>query len=341
MKKLIAALFALTLLATACGGSTDIIAADIEGASDDGGSEDNGGSDDTGASDDNGGSDDGGGSFDGDFCALAQEREDAESTFDSVNVFIPSEFEAAWNENIRLLERAIVIAPDAIRADLELIRAEIGPVDAALREAGFDVAAIFADDPDADFDETPEAEAAGERIDAYVRDVCGIDVDANEDGGPTDEELLQDLQDSGNEEQLVQTALESVGFTPEQAACVASQITLDDLLAIEDQGPSGDVLDILIGCGVDVGTMGDLGGGMPQTEGDDDAFDGGAPTELPPAAQEAFLEALVDAGLSPDEAECFAFETFQGEVAGDVLAALENCGIPLSRLSDLSGALDG
>lgn len=82
-----------------------------------------------------------------------------------------AEFEQAAAEAMRLLERFEGDAPVALREDIAVVRTFIGAFFEAM-QAG--VAGKQVDPPDLDL---AEVEAAGERIRAHVKDVCGVELD--------------------------------------------------------------------------------------------------------------------------------------------------------------------
>ena len=320
LTKLLALLFALGLVATACGGGTSV---SVESAP--ASSSDDGGDDGSGGDDDGGGGGFGGGSF----CAFAQEREDAEERFNEVNFFVPEELEAALDENAELLEQALQVAPDAIRGDLEIVQQDFELFRSAFRDAGYDASQLL----DADIEELPEAEAAGERIDDYIRDECGIDPDANEDGEPTDEDILEDLEESGNSDEIVRQALLQIGLTDDQATCISQTLSMEELAALADADISDEVIDIFTGCGISLEELATFGGADPDAINEqlnEDLEDLG---DLPPEALSIFVEELVNQGFTEEEAECLSGQMFSGDA--DIFAAVEECDIPISRLAEL------
>lgn len=326
LTKLLAAFLALGLIAAACGGGTSVSveSSDAPAGSSDGGSD--GSSDDDGSGDGSGGS----GGFDSaSFCAFAQEREDAEERFQDVNFFIPEELEAALNENADLLDRAVQIAPDAIRSDMEILQADFELFRSAFRDANYDASQLL----DSDIEESPEADAAGERVDEYIMTECGIDPDANDDTEPSDDDILQDLQDSGNADEVVKQALIQVGLNEEQATCIAQTLSLEELAALADADVSDEVIDIFVGCGISLEELATFGGADPDALNDELNEDLDELGDLPPEALSIFVDELVNQGFTEQEAECLAGEMFDGDV--DMFDAIDVCDIPISRLAEL------
>ena len=329
LTKLVALLLSVGLVAAACGGGTSV---SVEGADAPAGDSDDGGSDGSASDDgDDSGDDDGGGGGgfnSGSFCAFAQEREDAETRFLNVNFFVPEELEAALTENADLLDQAIQVAPDEIRADLEIIRADYELFRGAFAAADYDASQMI----DIDIEESPGAEAAGERIDDYIRSECGIDPDAN-DQEPSDDDILDDLEESGNADEIVRQALLQIGLTDDQATCISQTLSFEELAALADAAVSDEVIQIFVDCGISLDELARLGGADPDAINDqlnEDIDDLG---ELPPEALSVFVDELVNQGFTEQEAECLAGEMFDGDA--DLVNAIEVCDIPISRLAEL------
>ncbi len=349
MKKIWVLVAAFGMLAAACGG-TSTITVDDQTASSTGGDDDAGepasgddGEPADGESDDSSGADDGdanqssgNSSASNDFCALAAEREAQESSFDDINIFDPEEVRAAFDANLSLLAEAVQAAPEEIRDDLVTVGADLDRIYEVLDSIDFDFSQMTGD-LDAELEEMPESEAAGERIDAYVENVCGIDPDANEDGGPTDEEIREQAREAGAEEDLIKSALEEVGLTGDQATCLSQKLDFDDLAAFGSDDPPLELLDVFTECGVSIQELAALGG-----SGIDDGDIPDLPDDIPPAALAVFVDELVNGGFEQAEAECLAGAMFgDSETQGDMVGALEACEIPLSRLAELGQAADG
>lgn len=334
----VALLIAVAMIAAACGGSTDVLGGDdgvaagdsADDSAGDGSSDD--GSDD--GSDDDGSSDDGGPTtVSGDFCSLAAEREAQETAFDNIDFTDPAAIEAALNENRDLLAEAIAAAPDEIRGDLEVVQEDFDRVYQVFADANFDALAL-ADVDDSVFDDSPESDAAGERIDAYILDVCGIDPDANETdtSGPT-----------GDNQALVADALMAFGFGAAESACLAEAVSLEEFQALSEGAVPDEILQRFIDCGVSLEELAEIGGGVAGEDsgaGDDGLSDGSSDdgtVTIPDGALGPVIAELVNQGFTQDEAECMAASLVAPETAGDIFAALESCGIPLERLQSLGG----
>lgn len=333
LTKLLALLFAVGLVAAACGGGTSVSVESSDepdstssGVSDADDEPVDEGDTDDGDADDDGGSSGGFGAAG--FCALAQEREDAEDRFQDVNFFIPDELEAALDENSELLAQAVQAAPDEIKADLEIIQADFELFRGAFAAVDYDASQML----DTDIEEAAGSDAATDRVDEYIREECGIDPDANEDE-PTDDDVMEDLQESGNSDEVVRQALLQIGLTDDQATCISQTLSLEELAALADADVSDEVIEIFVGCGISLEELATLGGADPDAINDQLNDDLDELGELPPEALAAFAGELVNQGFSEEEAECLAAEMFDGDA--DLLNAIDVCDIPISRLAEL------
>ena len=225
--------------------------------------------------------------------------------------------------------QAVQIAPDEIKADMELIQADFELFRSAFAAVDYDASQML----DTDIEESPGADEATERVDDYIRSECGFDPDANEDDGPSDDDVLEDLQESGNSDEIVRQALLQIGLTDDQATCISQTLSLEELAALADADVSDEVIDIFVGCGISLEELASLGGADPDAINDqlnDDLDDLG---DLPPGALSIFVEELVNQGFTEEEAECLAGEMFDGDA--DMLNAIDVCDIPISRLAEL------
>lgn len=318
----IALILALTLVAAACGGD------------DDGGTF--------------GGADDGIEAF----CAIAQEQEDLDQAVNGgeINIFEPDAFRDAFEELVDLTEQAADIAPEEISDEFDIVRGGLDDVRSQLEDVDYDITAIDEDD----FAGSEEQDAASDRIEAFVEDECGI-VDSGEE--LSDEQLQEQLEESGAGGGLIAQAFVEAGLPEDQANCLAERVTFDELLAFgesADGTPPAEFFEDLDACGVsleqltELGAMGgddlgdmDLGEELGEESVEDlleDMTDiepstGGG--ELPPEAVEIFVSTLVDQGFTEEEARCLAGPILEDPANADPLAAFEDCGISLSRLAEL------
>jgi hypothetical protein len=271
------------------------------------------------------------GSGSGKFCAFAAEREVAEDEFSTINVFIPEEFEAAFRAKRDLIARAVDVAPGEIKGDMETVYDDFNRLFGIFEGVGFDAAQLASLDTDV----IEEAEAAGKRIDAYIAEECGFDPDANETDGPTDAEIEDQLEESGNADSFVQAALEQLGLSADQSECLAREISLDTFGALAEGTAPDEVLDIFQDCGVSLEELARIGGGGDFDLGDGSGFD---TQVIPDGSMDVIVDEFVKQGFTQDEAECLADSMIANpETAGDVFGALELCDIPLSRMAELGG----
>ena len=173
---------------------------------------------------------------DDDFCRVAREFDESDPFEDAdLDPFSPEFFEAA----LGIYDSILFIAPDEIRADIELIRDELTKINDQL-------AAIDYDFTDPAFGEILESldsgviDAAALRVEAYLAEVCGIDTGAVDeveldavDDLPSlglDEEMLEGLSNIGPEEAAL--LLGSLGLDPELQQCLLTQ--LPELTASQD-----------------------------------------------------------------------------------------------------------
>lgn len=266
------------------------------------------------------------------FCDLAAEREAAEDNFDdNVNIFIPGEVENAFSDNRDLLQRAVEVAPAAVKEDLELIQQEFEVVYQAFEDADWDATKLGEEPP-----ENPEADAAGDRVDQYVQSECGIDPEANEDNEPTDEDIAEMLDESDSGDSLIRDALMAFGFGEDQAQCLADTISATEFEALSSGQIPADILDRFDACGVGPEQLAEIGGNVPAPLQEDLQEQVG---DIPPGALQLFADELVKQGFTPDEATCIAGAMFQdSESVGDIIGAFGDCDIPLSRMAELGGS---
>ena len=195
-----------------------------------------------------------------DFCGLFSANQDLLNEFD---FFDPAQVEEWFAMSRSLLDEAIDKAPDEVRSDLEIIRADYDPLLEALEANDFD---FFAASDAIDALETPEADAASDRIDAYVEAACGIDPDQSSEDFA--EDLLEnDLDSILDNPALLDSVVEGMiadgDFTQEQATCVLQNLDPEllaglaggDIGALSDPTVLQNLLDVLEGCGIDLAAL--------------------------------------------------------------------------------------
>lgn len=174
MKKLVTLLVTLALLGAACGSSDD-------GAANGSTSTDSSSDNDLITTDDDGGSDN---RSSEDFCEIAREFKESDPTgINDLSLFTGEFFE----KSLTSIRRAVDAAPDAISDDLDFLADNIEKIADLL--AKYDNKFL---DPGLqaemqDFDDAA-LDAASDRIDTYLEDVCGIEPDTSsgDDGAMTD-----------------------------------------------------------------------------------------------------------------------------------------------------------
>ncbi|MEO0495676.1 MAG: hypothetical protein AAF081_19890 [Actinomycetota bacterium] len=273
---LVALLAALSLFVAACGsdeveGETDSslessgTSTDTDDSSDDELPADDGGDAATsGLADDDAGDEatseviDSAGS--GDFCTLYIQNQDLVNEFD---FFDPLQVQQWIDSSVGLLDEAIATAPSEIEGDLRIIREDFDLIVEQLVAADYD---FFAASTVLETIETVEADAASDRIDAYVESVCGVDPDE------AGEDFVENVFDSenvdailGNEtlfNQIIGGMTEDGEMTEEQATCFLSNLdgeVVSGLMAdggaaaLSDPQVLQDLLAVFETCGIPLG----------------------------------------------------------------------------------------
>lgn len=271
MLRVLAALAAFVLLVAACGGSDDDETATAgDSGSDD--SSDDGGGDDAPADDDDGDAtepeddaddepvdDDFDPSGSGDFCGLYIQNQDLLTQFD---FFDPLQVQQWIDTSIGLLDQAIATAPPEILADLQTVRADLDTVVEVLEENDYDFVAAA---ETMDTLDTPDADAASDRIDAYVESVCGVDPDqATEDltDNMIEENLDSLLENDAFLAMIVEGMTEDGDLTEEQATCFLQNFDTELFAgfatdagadALSDPAVLQDLLGVFETCGIPLG----------------------------------------------------------------------------------------
>jgi hypothetical protein len=238
---------ALALAGGACGGDDDEATDDAVVTTD--------GSDgDADSGDEN--DDSGGNSGGDDWCDQLEDTEFDTPQFDNLDINDPDSVENAFQEVRDLMEEAADSAPDEIEDDVRILVDQAKEFFEALEDADFNFGEL-----DDSALETPEADAAAERIDEF----CGFDDDTGDtvDLGDIDDTLdtldlgdLGDIEDLGDidegnvRDQMVQT-FKLFGMTDEQATCVVDNIDLADFENGENVDPSL-YFDLFDDCGFDL-----------------------------------------------------------------------------------------
>jgi len=162
-----------------------------------------------------------------DFCATAREF-DENDPFDNVGLTMGPEF---FEQAEELYGEVLSIAPDEIRPDFEASLDGIRQLGAILEKYNYN---FFDEDLGAEMDalDTTTLDASGERISAYLEEVCGID-DALEVDTPgvldgllpegIDPADLEGLADIELDSDAAQSIFDSLGIDEELATCLSEE----------------------------------------------------------------------------------------------------------------------
>ncbi len=255
-RRLVAAAMALTLVAGACGsddegelGSAGTDATDDAQTSTDDASDGDGDDDGEAMTGDSG----------SDWCDAVRSAADGDASPLDFDVFTltPDEIVARFNENMAELERWQDQAPPEIETQVGTLVGAFQTLNDKVNEAGGDLLSLGSD-PEflATFD-APELTAAADDIDAYSRDVCGVDlgVDLGGDAGAPD----VSVPPAGGGEDAATQLLEQFGLPlgfldDDQIACINDELATafpdglpDDLLQSEDAFAVFDQVDAACG----------------------------------------------------------------------------------------------
>lgn len=119
------------------------------------------------------------GSGSGDFCALAK---DYMEEFDDAGEG-SGDIEAEYRELVAAIDNLASEAPGEIKDDVEVVNDAFKRSVAVLEKYDFDFTKIPEDEAEAANIDTPEVEAASNRVESYFEKVCELDTD---DDGDTD-----------------------------------------------------------------------------------------------------------------------------------------------------------
>lgn len=194
------------------------------------------------------------------FCARYAENE---ALFDELDFFDPDAVETWVNTSRGLLAEAIGDAPGELVGDLQTIQTNFDEFAAALEAFGYDV---FAAGEELDeVSESPEADAASERIDAWIAANCpdAASDDSTDDAldFTTPEALEGILESEAGRELFIDGMTDGTGLTRDQAECMIDNLDAD-MLSILATNPDAigtdgalDLLDVLSACGIDIGAL--------------------------------------------------------------------------------------
>jgi hypothetical protein len=228
MRKIIVTMAVVVLFAAACGDDSSSLTGEPEDA--DAGSVDDGSADDDSADDGSEDMADGSGS---DFCNFDAGIDEGMDSIDP-SFSNPEEIEATFEQLMDDIDQAVDMAPDELRADVELLADGVSGLVEVLAEYDFNFLAIpesATDDPRMAALEDPAYEAASARIDAY----CGFDdePDAGETGsddpgseGDVDPDL--GLPSDEMRDLAIQSLQAVYGWDAALAECVVDELGLED-----------------------------------------------------------------------------------------------------------------
>ncbi len=222
---------ALVLVGAACGGDdTATDASDDTGSDDEAATPADDGADD-GDADSSGAPVDG--DADSDWCQAVRSAADGEDGGIDVNLLglTAEELEAQFTENVAIVERWESTAPPEIQSDVTTMADAFRTLVSLAEAAEWDLMVMGTDPAFIEAFETDELGAAADRIDAYSRDVCGVDlgvaaVDSLAGDGQTPSVPSGSSADDGD---LVARFLEPFGLPPsflsdDEQACVNEQL---------------------------------------------------------------------------------------------------------------------
>ncbi len=234
MRRFISMLAVLVLVAAACSSGNDVldIGAPPQDSQDSQDSENAPSDDESDQSEADAGDGDqdapvvstGGG---GDFCAIAAELE-ANDPFEDLSFFDGADF---FDAASGLWDQVGASAPPELQGDVATVAAGLDDLQGLLEQYDYD---FFNEELGAAMAtlDTSEMDAAGESIETYVSDVCGIELNtgssAGDDGPTTDpgglEDLVGDLDlENFNPENTADVLAQIFGVDQELAECLAEE----------------------------------------------------------------------------------------------------------------------
>lgn len=217
------------------------------------------------------------------FCAAMGGFSSLDAAFEDIDLS-PESIEQAFEAISSQVEAAVKVAPAEISQDIETVADGIELFLDILREADFN---LFALGEDAAALEDPELDAAGDRVTAYVKSECGIDLDEETSDLFEDDEVIVgtdrdpvaslegdfDSLPEGLQDSLVESLEEALGVSPESIECLIRSSETLDAEALTEQLSGAEAFAILDKCGLD---FSDFGAGALLDEDtifDEDAFD--------------------------------------------------------------------
>jgi hypothetical protein len=182
------------------------------------------------------------------WCDLAREVEDAPDPFGGDETPSPETMKAAFTDLLDVFERAEKAAPDEIKDDVTTSLNAFREFNDALAAADYNFLDI---DLSSIQQVMNDAEAAGDRIEAYNARECGIEPS-------TSDSVADDSSDGtlpqGSVRDLIMQQFIELGLTEEQATCVADNV--DETAFGGDEIDPSQMMDLFSQCGVDPTQLG-------------------------------------------------------------------------------------
>ena len=267
MRRLASVAVAMGLVLAACGSDDEgQLASTTDGGDDAAAATDAGDSGDDGesAADDSG---DGGDAMTGDsgsdWCDAARAAAEGEDSGIEFNLLglTPEELEARFDQNVAVVERWESTAPPEIASDVTTMADAFRTLVTLAEDAEWDLLALGTDPAFVEAFDDEELGAAADNIDAYSRDVCGVDLamaGADSLGGASGVPTIPDPVDGD----IAAEFLQAFGLPPnflddDQLACVTAELEAefpDGIPADLTLGPETIALFDEVGSACDIGT---------------------------------------------------------------------------------------
>jgi hypothetical protein len=201
-----------------------------------------------------------GGEFSGDpssaWCVAARDIEASTDELDALDFSDPTAVEEAFRTIVGKIEAVADDAPEEIRDDVRTSLDSFKAIDEALADVDYN---FFDLDLTVLEDLNTEAEAAGDRIERYNADVCGIEPSTTDDTGDGGDDAGDDGFDPGagtiREQALAE--LLAVGFTEDEANCIFDNFDFSSGNPVADPTALAAIFET---CGIDPARLAELGG---------------------------------------------------------------------------------
>lgn len=243
LHRLLALMLVVGLIAAACGSGEDDEGAGGDGDSaataetdiDDGDAQENAGpteddAEDPPTTDEDDGDEPPSGDSGSAWCnAVREAQENPDDSPLSFDFFgkTPAQIEEQFNKNVEVIEDWADLAPNEIKGDVETIAAAFRRFVQFGNEADWDVIALSENPEFATAFDDPGIDQAGDRLDQYSRTVCGVDLNAGLDAGPSDQPPVPEVsEDALLIDQLFEAlGVGAAGFIPDEIkVCMNAQL---------------------------------------------------------------------------------------------------------------------